>query len=82
MWLGRVATVRALFEDVRDAEILTVAPDSEQGKIRQVLPRHVPQVGLDHRCTLFQNVGFVFEDIFDLLDGKPSDLQQGGPIVS
>jgi hypothetical protein len=82
MWLGRVATVRALFEDVRDAEILAVAPDSEQGKIRQVLRRHVPQVGLDHRCTLFQNVGFVFEDIFDVLDGKPSDLQQGGQIVS
>lgn len=69
MWLGRVPTIRALFEDVRDAEILSVAPDSEQGKIRQVLHRHVPQVGLDHRCALFQNVGFVFEDIFDVLDG-------------
>ncbi len=67
MWLGKVATARALFEDVRDAEILDVAPDSEQGKIRQVLHRHVPQVGMDYRCTLFQNMGFMFQDVFDVV---------------
>jgi hypothetical protein len=67
MWIGTLATARELFTAVRDTPPSPSAPESEQGKIRAIFPRYFPRVSLDYKCQLFNNVGFVFEDVFEIV---------------
>jgi hypothetical protein len=63
-WLGRTAFVREVFAEAAAMPPLDDVPDSEQGILKTLFPRHVPRMQLDYRCEVFQNIGFVMADIF------------------
>ncbi len=65
-WIGRRETVLELFTAACEIDPVPEAADSEQGLLRQLLPRFHPRIQLDYRCQIFQNVGFVSRDIFQL----------------
>lgn len=69
-WIGRAAFVQEFFEAALQTAPVPEASDSEQGILRQLFPRFYPRVRLDYRCQIFQNVGFVTRDIFELTCGR------------
>jgi len=66
MWIGRTGFCRRFFADVAAAPPVEEAPDSEQGLLKQLLPRYREEVRLDYRCEIFQNIGFVAKPILEL----------------
>ena len=78
-WLGRLAFCRRFFAEACDTPPLAEHPSSEQGILKQLLPRHHPRVQLDTRCRLFQTLGFVFQRDFELMPAEtyrpPLDLR-------
>jgi hypothetical protein len=65
-WLGRTQYCRRFFEQVVAMPVIAEAPESEQGLLKALLPSTVPQVRMDYRCEIIQNIGFVLADIFDI----------------
>ena len=65
-WIGRTAYCREFFARVVALPVVEDAPDSEQGLLKALLPLTVPEVRLDYRCEIIQNIGFVLADIFDV----------------
>jgi hypothetical protein len=73
VWIGRTEFCRTFFAEACRTPPLAQAPESEQGILRELLQRHHPRVVLDHRCRLFQNIGFVVAPILDLeVGGSPA----------
>jgi len=66
-WIGERGLVRDFFIAARDAAPHPAAPESEQGKLRIVFPAFHPRVALDYGVKLFHNVGFVFEDTYQIV---------------
>lgn len=64
-WIGRLAFCRQFFAEACATEPSAVHPESEQGILKQLLPRH-PRVKLDYRCRMFQTLGYVFQRNFQL----------------
>jgi hypothetical protein len=58
-WIGRREMVRQFFAAAVETAPLPQAPESEQGILKQLLPRFHPRVQLDYQCRIFQNIGFV-----------------------
>ena len=69
-WIGRTRAVEEFFREALVTAPVPEAADSEQGILRQLFPRFYPRVQLDYRCQIFQNVGFVTRDIFELTCGQ------------
>lgn len=67
-WMGRTDFCRLFFEDALNTKPAPEAPESEQGILKQLFPKYHPQVNLDYRCEIFQNIGFVLRDIFKIGD--------------
>ena len=65
-WIGRTAYCREVFARACETPPVEEAPDSEQGILKAMLPDLYPRARLDHRCEIFQNIGFVLADIFDV----------------
>ena len=65
-WIGRTAFVREFFARALETPPLPDAPESEQGILKTLFPQYVPAMQLDYRCEVFQNIGFVMTDIFDV----------------
>ncbi|MEW6280879.1 MAG: glycosyltransferase domain-containing protein [Candidatus Eremiobacterota bacterium] len=65
-WIGRREFVVEFFREACRTPPVPEAPESEQGILRQLFPRFYPEVRLDYRCQVFQNVGFVPTSIFEL----------------
>jgi len=65
-WIGRTDFCRAFFAEACETEPHPLHPESEQGLLKQMLPRHVPHVQIDYRCRMFQTMGYVFERMFTL----------------
>jgi hypothetical protein len=63
-WIGRTAFCRAFFDEAIETPPVPEAPDSEQGILKALFKRHYPRTRIDYRCEVFQNIGFVFADIF------------------
>jgi hypothetical protein len=63
MWIGRTGFCQQFFASVISMEPAIEAPESEQGILKQLLPRYRDEVRLDHRCSMFQNIGFVAKPI-------------------
>lgn len=63
LWIGRTDFCRRFFSEVLTTQPVEEAVDSEQGLLKQLLPRHSDKVRLDYRCTMFQNIGFVAKPI-------------------
>jgi hypothetical protein len=66
VWIGRTAYCREVFTRACETAPLAEAPDSEQGILKALLPDLYPRARLDYRCEIFQNIGFVLNDIFDV----------------
>lgn len=65
-WIGRTAFCREFFGAAIRTNPVPEVPDSEQGILKALFPDYYPRVQLDYRCDIFQNIGFVFADIFDI----------------
>ncbi len=72
MWIGRTEFCRRFFSDVIATTPADEARDSEQGLLKQLLPRYQNEVRLDYRCEMFQNIGFVAKPILRI-EGAVSD---------
>jgi hypothetical protein len=65
-WIGRLDFCRRFFAEACDTPPASLHTDSEQGILKQLLPRHVPRVRIDYRCRMFQTLGYVFRRNFQL----------------
>ena len=59
-WIGKTRFAQTFFESATKCCPLAIAPQSEQGILRQLLPRFGQSTNIDHRCEIFLNVGFIF----------------------
>lgn len=66
VWMGRTAFLREFFEVALRTPPPPEADHCDQGTMRDLLQMYYPRVRLDTRCEIFQNIGFVFNDIFDI----------------
>ena len=64
-WIGETEFARGFFEEVLDTEPVAEAADSEQGRLKKLFPKFHPQVQLDYRCRLIQNLGFVLKPLME-----------------
>jgi hypothetical protein len=67
LWIGRTSYCRTFFAAACQIEPVPEAPDSEQGILRELFLQHYPTMQLDYRCSMFQNVGFVFSPILEIV---------------
>lgn len=65
-WIGRTAFCRDFFDEALATAPVAEAPDSEQGILKALFKKHYPRTRIDYRCEIFQNIGFVFADIFEV----------------
>ncbi|MDC3957725.1 glycosyltransferase domain-containing protein [Polyangium jinanense] len=66
-FIGRTAYCRTFYADAVATEPVAEMPDADQGVLKKIFSRHYPHVKLDYRCELFQNLGFVTEDPFEIV---------------
>jgi hypothetical protein len=66
-WLGKTVYCRDFFRSALSTAPVDEAQDSEQGILKKLFMRHYPEVRLDYRCEVFQNIGFVFDELFELV---------------
>lgn len=74
MWIGRTDYCRSFFAEATTIPPCPEMPDSEQGILKKMYPVHYPEMYLDYRCSLFQNIGFLFSPLLEL-NGAPVDLE-------
>ena len=58
-WIGRTRFAAEFFAAASRCEPWPGAPDSEQGILRRLLPRYGHRIGIDYRCEIFFNIGFL-----------------------
>ena len=63
-WIGRRDFARRFFAEACETAPAALHPDSEQGVLKQLLPRHASRVKIDYRCVMFQTLGYVFRRNF------------------
>ena len=63
-WIGETAFARRFFAAACSTPPHPDAPKSEQGILKAMLADWQPSAGLDHYCTMIQNVGFILAPIF------------------
>jgi hypothetical protein len=68
-WIGKTVVCRQFFSWAINTPAVPEAPDSEQGILKRLFPQCYPYVQLDYRCELFQNIGYLYKDVFALDDG-------------
>jgi len=66
LWMGRTNFCTGFFEEACNTEPVPSAADSEQGILKKLFPKYHPRVQLDYRCEIFQNIGFVLKNIFEI----------------
>jgi hypothetical protein len=66
LWIGETDYCRGFFDAACRTEPDPSAPDSEQGILRKLFPAYYPAMTLDYRCSMFQNVGFVYNSILSI----------------
>lgn len=71
-WIGRLDFCRRFFAEACATAPVAIHPESEQGILKQLLPRHVPRVQIDYRCRMFQTLGYVFQRNFQLRSAERS----------
>jgi hypothetical protein len=69
LWIGQTALAQRFYAAVAATPPHPAAPDSEQGKLRVALRDFNPEVGLDYGLKLFHNLGFLFQDPYDIVTG-------------
>lgn len=73
-WIGKTDFCREFFAAAVETQPVKEAPEADQGILKQLLPAYHPKVQLDYRCALFQNIGFVFNPILQIL-GSPESTR-------
>jgi hypothetical protein len=66
VWMGRTSFLREFFAEALETPPPSEADFCDQGIMKDLLQRHYPRVQIDTRCEIFQNIGFIFTDIFDV----------------
>jgi hypothetical protein len=67
VWIGRTEFCREVFAEAATMPPLPEMPESEQGILKQLFQKHHPRVQLDYRCSMFQNIGFVFGPVLEIV---------------
>jgi hypothetical protein len=65
-WIGRTEFCKDFFSAAVRTEVVDEEPKADQGIFKKLFKRYYPQVQLDYRCQMFQNIGFVFDAILDI----------------
>jgi hypothetical protein len=76
-WVGRTAFCRKFFHDALSVPAVPEVPEAEQGILKTLFPAYYPQVQIDYRCEIFQNIGFIFDDIFEISVVQTSGASTG-----
>jgi hypothetical protein len=58
-WIGRTKYAAEFFDEAMKRTTVKEVPDSEQGLLRQVLQESGSRACIDHRCSVFLNIGFL-----------------------
>ena len=66
VWFGERDFCVRFFESALTTPPVPEASDSEQGILKKLFPRFYPEVQLDYRCSIIQNLGFVLSTILEL----------------
>ncbi|MBI4858870.1 MAG: hypothetical protein HY815_01145 [Candidatus Riflebacteria bacterium] len=66
VWLGEREFSLRFFERALATTPVPEAADSEQGLLKKLFPSFYPDVQLDYRCRIIQNLGFVTSPIMEL----------------
>jgi hypothetical protein len=66
-WIGRTDFCREFFSVAIRTPPVPEVPESEQGILKVLFQRFYPRVQLDYRCEIFQNIGYVLDDIFEII---------------
>jgi len=62
-WIGRRSFVERFFAEAQQCAPVSSAADSEQGVVRQLLPKWKDQVAMDYRCEIFFNIGYLLNPV-------------------
>ena len=60
-WIGKTDFAGRFFQAAAQNRPVDLAPQSEQGILRKILPQFAANVSIDYRCEIFFNVGVVFD---------------------
>ncbi|HEY6139357.1 MAG TPA: hypothetical protein VI670_16465 [Thermoanaerobaculia bacterium] len=67
VWIGRTEFCREFFADAAATPPLPEMEVAEQGILKQLFPKYYPKVQLDYGCTIFQNIGFLFGPVLEVV---------------
>ena len=62
-WLGERDFCREFFQQALETPPVPEASESEQGILKKLFPQYYPDVQLDYRCAIIQNLGFVVSPV-------------------
>lgn len=65
-WIGKTEFCREFFAAAVKTEPEAEVPEAEQGILKKLFKEFYPKVQLDYRCSMFQNIGFVFNSILEV----------------
>ena len=68
LWIGRTEQAKAFYTFVASLPPHPSAVESEQGKLRVAFQTWYPRLQLDVDLKLFHNVGFLFEDPYEVVE--------------
>jgi hypothetical protein len=71
-WIGRTSFIQEFFAIASRSEPLAELPDSEQGILRKILPRFPSRIGIDYRCEIFLNLGFLLQPVIKIQRPDPA----------
>lgn len=66
VWIGKTEFCRRFFAEAVRTEPDPNASQADQGIFKRLFIRHYPKVQLDYRCSMFQNIGFIFAPVLRL----------------
>lgn len=65
-WIGEREYTLGFFQEALKTEPVAQAADSEQGVLKKLLATRYPEVQLDYKSVIIQNLGFVTSPVLEL----------------
>ena len=66
-WIGRTEFCRQFFADAVATPPAPEIEAAEQGILKQLFQKYHPRVQLDYGCSMFQNIGFLFAPVLEIV---------------
>jgi hypothetical protein len=66
-FIGKTEYCRSFFEKATKIKPIPEAEKADQGIFKQLFQEEYPKVQLDYHCTMFQNIGFVWQKTLEVI---------------